>query len=173
MKQKMIALTLALVLLLAATPALAAGQEIRPDPSTLEAEGQVPIDMTLDEGYVVLIPGDITIAPGVGGRDYAVGDVGLTEAHLLPGRQVRLGLPQRIQLDSAVKAGNTVEAGPFIGAVGGAKQSEAPLSLEKPTPVGVTFAPHAFADAVAGSYRGTMIYKVWIAQEAKQDGQIK
>ena len=58
---------------------------------------------------------------------------------------------------------------PALSTSAWAQSGPAPLR----TAVDGTFAPHAFADAVAGSYRGAMIYKVWIAQEAEQDGQIK
>ena len=74
-------------------------------------------------------------------------------------------LPGGIRLDSAVSPGNWVEASPFIGQPGGARENETPLYLDTPVPVSVSFARHAFVNAVAGSYQGIIRYDVRIVQE--------
>ncbi|WP_133966938.1 hypothetical protein [Eubacterium limosum] len=164
MKKRLTLFLLALCLL-SAQPALAADQEITPGPGTYGAEGPVEVDMNIEEGFVVVIPGALTITPGVGGREYAVGEVCLTEVHLYGSRSLRLALPGAIRLDSAVSPGNRVEASPFIGHPGGGKKNETPLCLDTPVPISVSFAQHAFANAVAGSYQGIIRYDVRIVQE--------
>ncbi len=161
MKTKLNTLLLSLCLLLAAGPA-AAAQVVTPDPSTMKAEGSVAVDMHIDEHFVVVIPGALTIAPASGGREYAVGDVQLTEVHLLDGHQLALGLPQEMTLASTVRAGSTLRAAPFIGSPGSARQSQTVMALGQPVPVSLGFAPYAFADAVAGQYKGVIQYHVWI-----------
>jgi len=163
--KKRLTLFLLVLFLLSVQPALAAEQEITPGPGAGGAEGTVEVDMNIDEGFVVVIPGALTITPGVGGREYAVGEVRLTEMHLYGSRSLRLALPGGIRLDSAVSPGNWVEASPFIGQPGGARENETPLYLDTPVPVSVSFARHAFANAVAGSYQGIIRYDVRIVQE--------
>ena len=112
--KKRLTLFLLVLFLLSVQPALAAEQEITPGPGAGGAEGTVEVDMNIDEGFVVVIPGALTITPGVGGREYAVGEVRLTEMHLYGSRSLRLALPGGIRLDSAVSPGNWVEASPSI-----------------------------------------------------------
>ena len=88
--KKRLTLFLLVLFLLSVQPALAAEQEITPGPGAGGAEGTVEVDMNIDEGFVVVIPGALTITPGVGGREYAVGEVRLTEMPLYGSRSLRL-----------------------------------------------------------------------------------
>lgn len=163
MKNKLI-YGLLILALLTAQPLLAEASEAVPDAEGHGPEREIPVDMSIAESYIVVIPEAVTIAPKVGSRDYSIGSVYLKEAHLYSGHSVNLSVPAQMCLNSTVNPDNTLKASSYIGSQGQGKKNQSRLSADALVPVGISFGTHAFADAIAGNYEGSIHYRVWVEE---------
>lgn len=163
MKNKLV-YGLLILALLTAQPLLAEASETVPDAAGHGSEREIPVDMSIEESYIVVIPEAVTIVPKVGSRDYSIGSVYLKEAHLYSGRSVNLSVPAQMDLNSTIDPDNTLKAASYLGSRGQGKKNQSRLSVDALVPVSISFEAHAFADAIAGNYEGSIHYRVWVEE---------